>query len=136
MNNINEKFSLLVSGQQEYAAQNQGGAEGVHEAEGDMEQKDGERNRGQRLDRAEDAGLRRLDVFQAAEITAEGDDGAENDDIGVNHRGRRIPMSGKAPRGTEKREHDAADKHTPADNQRRSPFADQSLRLHGVESGG
>lgn len=72
----------LFPRQEDDGGQDAQGTEEVEGGEGDVEQGDGEEDGGEGFGGAEDARLGRLEVLEAAEVAGEGDDGAEEDDVG------------------------------------------------------
>ncbi len=112
------------------------GADEVEEAERDVQEGDGEQDGREGLGGAQDARLAGLDVLQAAEVAAEGDDGAEDDDVGKEQGGRLIPDTREGERVRNGDEEQAAEEHAPARDERRAPLADEALGLDGVEGRG
>ena len=101
-----------------------------------MEQGDGEEDGGEGFGGAEDARLGGLEVLEAAEVAGEGDDGAEDDDVGKEQGGCRVEEAREVPWARDGQEEQAAHEHAPADDECRAVLADQALRLDGVEGGG
>ena len=82
-------------------AQDERCAEIIHGDKAGMEEDDGEDNGRQGFDGAQETGFGGGDVFDAAEVTAKGYDGAENDDIGISDGGGIVPKAAELPGRTE-----------------------------------
>lgn len=129
-------FLRLFPCQQDDSGEDADGAEEVGGGEGDVEQGDGEQDGGEGFGGAEDAGLGGLDVLEAAEVADKGDDSAKEDDVGKVKGGGGVPDAAEGPGLRDGQEQETADKHAPADDERRAVLADQALRLDGVEGRG
>lgn len=101
-----------------------------------MEEENGEDDGRQGFDGSQETGFGGGDVFDAAEVTAKGYDGAENNDIGISDGGGIVPKAAELPRRAEGHQGKATKQHAPAGNQRGPPFANEAFGLSGVKGGG